>query len=96
VSDWLLWRDPELDGRIADDARFELLTAAQLTGLQAVFEQIGTDWKRAARGYRLLVLLRSQEPGAIAAFRHEPGARVLLDRGGRVVILRSARQAARG
>ncbi len=88
-ADWLLWRDPALAGRIANDVRFELLSAAQLTSLQAVFEIVGTDWKRAAHGYRLLVLLRSGDP-SLAPFLREPGRRVLFDNGREVVILRTA------
>jgi hypothetical protein len=33
-SDWLLWQRPELDGRIAYDVRFELLSEAELASLQ--------------------------------------------------------------
>jgi hypothetical protein len=92
-ADWLLWRDPSLDGRLANDVRFELLSDAQLTALQSVFAVVGTDWKRGARGYRLLALWRPGEPDAVRAFLHEPGRRVLYDHDGDVVILRSAAQA---
>ena len=34
-SDWLLWRRPELTGRIAYDVRFELMRERQLAALQA-------------------------------------------------------------
>ncbi|HTX46548.1 MAG TPA: hypothetical protein VMD48_09730 [Solirubrobacteraceae bacterium] len=92
-SDWLLWRDPALAGRIAYDTSWELLTPAQMNSLQAVFGVVGTNWKRAADGYRLLVLDQHAEPAAAAAFRAEPGARVLYDDGQSIVILRSASEA---
>lgn len=94
-ADWLLWRDPALDGRVANDVRFELLTARQLSAINAVYGVIGTDWKRAARGYRVLVLSRSDDPAATRAFEREPGARVLYRDAARVVVLRSAAEAAR-
>jgi len=92
-ADWLLWRDQALSGRIANDARWELLTPAQMNGLQAVFTASGRNWKRGARGYRLLVLDEKYEPAAVKAFRSEPGSRVLYDDGERMVILRSAHEA---
>lgn len=91
-SDWLLWRDPALYGRVANDARFELLTAGQLTSLESAFDVIGTNWKQGARGYRLIVLDKSADP-SWKAFLREPGRRVLYDDGQRLVILRTAQQA---
>lgn len=92
-SDWLLWRDPALSGRIANDVRFELLTAAQINQVQRVFSVLGTNWKQGARGYRLMVLDKDYEGGAVQAFLHEPGHRVLYNDGERIVILRAASQA---
>ena len=93
-ADWLLWRDPSLSGRLAYDVRYELLSARQVSALQAVFTVTGVNYKQAARGYRLLVLDRRYEPATVSAFRHEPGARILFNDGDEIVILRSARQAA--
>jgi hypothetical protein len=62
-SDWLLWHDPNLQGRLAYDARFELLTPAQLRGIQRFSNQIGDDWRDAARGYGVLVVDRRQDRG---------------------------------
>ncbi|HEX8976530.1 MAG TPA: hypothetical protein VF781_08460 [Solirubrobacteraceae bacterium] len=91
-TDWLLWRDPALAGRIAYDARYELLSAAQLGRLEALFSQSGPDWKRGAHGYGLIVLSRTYDPGAFAAFKAEPGARVLYNDGQRLVVLRSPQE----
>ncbi|MBV9820237.1 MAG: hypothetical protein JOZ07_18050 [Solirubrobacterales bacterium] len=91
-SDWLLWRDPRLAGHMANDARFELLTARQLTGIAAFMNVVGTHWKAAARGYRLVVLRPSADPSA-ATILHEPGSRVLYRQADALVILRNAREA---
>jgi hypothetical protein len=88
-GDWLLWRDPALSGRIGNDVRFEILTATQLSRLEAFFQELGPNWKRAARGYRLLVLDRQDDPGTYTTMRHEPGAQILYSDGQREVILRS-------
>jgi hypothetical protein len=54
-TDWLLWARPELSGRLAFDARLELLSASQLRRL-ARFEARAGDWLRTANGYRVFVL----------------------------------------
>ena len=94
-DDWLLWRDPRLAGHIAADVRFELFSAAQIQGLQSLFGQVGADWKHAARGYRLIILNQGSDPAAWAGFLREPGRTVLYRDSQRVVILRSAAEAAR-
>jgi len=92
-ADWLLWRDLSLNGRIANDARFELLSGEEMNRLQQAFEANGRNWKQAAEGYGLIVADRTQEPGMVAGFMHEQGARVLYNDGQRIVILRSGREA---
>jgi hypothetical protein len=57
-ADWLLWRLPQLRGRMAYDVRFELNTAAQVERLQHYFARIGPNWQSAARGYDVIVLDR--------------------------------------
>jgi len=54
-ADWLLWTRPELAGRIAFDARFELLSQAQVREI-AHFQSRSGDWLATARGYRVFVL----------------------------------------
>lgn len=95
-ADWLLWRDPALAGRVAYDAEFELLSPAQMDNLVWLFSAAGADWKQAAQGDRLLVLDRTASPDTVQGFLAEPGRRVLYDDGTRMVILRAAREAARG
>jgi hypothetical protein len=57
-ADWLLWRLPQLRGRVAFDIRFELNTAVQIKRLQHFFARIGPNWQSAARGYEVVVLDR--------------------------------------
>src|SRR5205085_12382571 len=87
-ADWLLWRLPALRGRVAYDARFELLSGAQLAAIADFKGQTGPSWKKIASGYRLLVLERSS--AASAELERAPGARIVFDRDGMVVILRPA------
>ncbi len=89
-ADWLLWRDPRLAGRLAEDARFELLSGSQIDRMQRTFEATGPAWKQGARGYRLVVLDSKADPDAVTGFLAEPGHRVLYDDGERIVILRPA------
>jgi hypothetical protein len=56
-ADWLLWSEPALAGRIAFDARFELLTRGQLQTL-GEFQSRAGDWIATTRGYRVFVLDR--------------------------------------
>ncbi len=85
-ADWLLWRAPTLRGRVAYDARFELLSRAQLAAIADFKSEVGPRWPMIASGYRLLVLPRSS--AAATQLEHSPGARVLFDRDGMVVIQR--------
>jgi hypothetical protein len=94
-GDWLVWHDPGLLGRIAYDARFELLGSQRLRELVHLENAVGIDWKRLARGYRVVVIDRKTFPESARGFEAEPGRRLLYDRGGTVVVLRSATAADR-
>ena len=59
-ADWLLWREPQLRGRVAFDIRFELNSAAQIRSLHRYFNRIGPHWQAAARGYKVIVLDRKR------------------------------------
>jgi hypothetical protein len=93
-SDYLLWRDPRLAGHIANDVRFELLSAAQLNRVEDVYGAVGPGYVHDARGYRLLVL--NVGSGGARAFAAEAGSRVLFRDASSIVILRRAAPAARG
>jgi hypothetical protein len=59
-ADWLLWREPQLRGRLAFDARFELLTSDQVEKIAGVQGRVG-DWKNVLRDYRVIVLDRRKD-----------------------------------
>jgi len=54
TSDWLLWRVPELRGRLAYDVRFEVLTRAEVTRLFA-WRNFAPGWRRVADPYAVVV-----------------------------------------
>ena len=88
-ADWLLWRLPQLRGRVAYDARFEILGERRLKRVVRVKGAIGPDWKRGARGYRVIVLGTSLTDG-IKGFNREAGRRILYHHTGVEVFLRTA------
>jgi hypothetical protein len=88
-ADWLLWMDPSLGGRVAYDARLELLTRGQLARIVALKKGVGPDYAAAASGDRLLMLDDTSAPEGIAEFEREPGATVLYRGSGLVVIERT-------
>lgn len=95
LSDWLLWGDTRLAGRIAADARFEIYTSAQILGLETALLDIRGGWRSAAAGYRLVVLDRAADTSTMRALLREPGHRVLYADRADIVILRTPQQAGR-
>jgi hypothetical protein len=59
-ADWVLWSDPQLAGRVAFDARFELYSRKQMRHLQQ-FESRVDGWLAQARRYRVFVLDRKHD-----------------------------------
>jgi hypothetical protein len=90
-ADWILFKHPELAGRVAYDARFELLSRRQLERIVAFRAERGTDWLGAARGYDLLVLDPKGDSGALRLLKAEPGISTLYRDDKVVVLRRSAR-----
>ncbi len=76
-ADWLLWRRPELAGRVAFDVRFELYDDQQLGAIFRFRNRIGDDWRAAAAGYELVVLDRVADRELEAPLLDSPGARRL-------------------
>ncbi len=85
-ADWLLWKVPELRGRIAYDIRFELLTDRELRSL-ALFKAVRPGWLGAIRGYPIVVLDPTEDGRRIAALRRQ-GLVVLYRDEGMVVLAR--------
>lgn len=88
-ADWLLWRDPALAGRIANDVRFEILTGRQIQSLQSLFLDFGPTPTRVARGFRLLILDKTDDPGAWITAPRERGRQILFRDSQQMLILRS-------
>jgi hypothetical protein len=85
-ADWLLWTHPELAGRVAFDARFELLTPVQLERAARFLGRSGS-WTATANPYRVLVLGKQDDGQLRAALLGSGLARVVrIDRN--VVVLR--------
>lgn len=72
-ADWLVWRVPAARGRVTFDARFELLTSAELRQLYDWASQSTDHWRAAAAGASIAVLPR--DPAVRAALLRS-GARV--------------------
>ncbi len=86
-ADWLLFEYPQLAGRVAYDARLELLSGRQLRTLYSFRTEQGLDWQRAANGYGVLVLDPAGDAGAVRLYERRPGTSVLF-RDRDVVVLR--------
>jgi hypothetical protein len=55
TADWLLWRIPDLRGRLAFDVRFELYDEAALDRIVA-YGRRPPGWERTVDGYRVVVV----------------------------------------
>jgi hypothetical protein len=85
-ADWLLWTHPELRGRVAFDARFELLTSGQLLRAARFLARAG-DWTATPRGYRVIVIGKQEDRRLRATLVRSGLARVVrVDRD--IVVLR--------
>jgi hypothetical protein len=89
-GDWLVWRYPQLRGRIAFDIRFELLGARRLADVVHFEAAAGPTWNRPFAGYRLALWNSGENPEVVRALSAQRGARVLASDGGAYAILRAA------
>lgn len=64
-GDWILWKVPEVRGRVAYDVRFELSTPDELRDF-VVFKSLTEGWERVPAGYATLVLDRGDTPRHLA------------------------------
>src|SRR6266446_3183449 len=87
-ADWLLWTRHELAGRIAYDARFELLSSAELERLYRLQNKLTPQWKAAVANQRLVVLPRGQGSATARALISQAGARRIYGDHSVVVLLR--------
>jgi hypothetical protein len=84
TADWLLWKLPDLRGRIAYDVRFELYDEGTLGRIDRYGNREGADWKSLADGYPVVIV---DSRGHLEAFGAEPGAEVLY-RDGEIAVVR--------
>ena len=89
-ADWLLWKQPDLAGRVAYDARLELLSEDQTEQIANFQSRVGEDWTALADGYRVLVFERGEERLREATFLKEPGVDVLYRDKNAIVLVRTA------
>lgn len=75
-SDWMLWKIPELRGRVSYDVRFELYDREFFDRLQRYAAEKGDDWISFADGYRI-VIVDETRLSHTADFLEEPGTRVI-------------------
>lgn len=85
-ADWLLWSRPALTGRVAFDARFELLSTAQLQRI-ARFQARAGSWLDTARGYSVFVVDRAANHALARSLIRRLPARVVFS-SPQVVVLR--------
>jgi hypothetical protein len=85
-ADWLLWSQPGLSGRVAYDARFELLSSTQLQRIATFQGRVG-NWLPMAKGYRVFVLDPGSEQALERSLRRDLPARVVFS-SPQVVVLR--------
>jgi hypothetical protein len=76
-SDWMLFKIPELRGRVAYDVRFELYDKTFYSRLQNYNYEDGADWKSFADGYRIVIVDETRSRSQTADYLEEPGTRVI-------------------
>ena len=84
-SDWLLWKDPQLSGRLVYDIRFELFDQKRFAQL-ASFHVQGEKRDEIAAGARLLVLDARADALAAKNFAADAGAKILY-KGSYVIVI---------
>jgi hypothetical protein len=75
-SDWMLFKIPQLRGRVSYDVRFELYDRAFFDRLQNYNYEDGRNWKSFADGYRIVIVDETSKSHT-RDFAKEPGARVI-------------------
>jgi hypothetical protein len=83
-GDWLLWKEPQLEGRVAYDARAELFTSQQFKTI-ALARTTPALLPELRRKYRIFLVDRSDEPGVYSTLRREATS-VAFDNGDTLVV----------
>jgi hypothetical protein len=69
-ADWLVWEDPRLEGRMAFDARVELLSEAQVKRM-TVFSATALLVPQVRRRYEIIVVSKGNDPDAYRVLRRQ-------------------------
>ena len=88
-ADWLLWRYPSLEGRIAYDARLELLSSAELQQVVRFDRREGRRWPSVTDGYAFVWVNSEARPEVASALARQPGSK-LIYRDRQITLLRRA------
>ena len=78
TADWLLWRIPDLRGRMAFDVRFELYDEPTLDESRATASRQG-DWKGFTDGYDVVVVEAPRTDRRVRALLADPGSTLVFD-----------------
>jgi hypothetical protein len=89
-ADWLLWTQPVLRGRVAFDARYELLSSAQVKRLADVQDARGM-WQRTLAGDRVVLLDRRDDATLHDALAATHAFRTVVRTGNVIVLARTAK-----
>jgi hypothetical protein len=89
-ADWLLLRRPELAGRVAYDARFELLSRGQLDKLVDIRQPI-EGWQKVVAPYGLFILREGMDTNLARGLLRESGTHLEYHADGAIVIARVGR-----
>jgi hypothetical protein len=82
-GDWLLWKEPQLEGRIAYDARAELFTTRQFKTI-ALARVTPALLPELRRRYRIFLVDRTDEPAVYSTLRRE--GKIAYDNGDTLVV----------
>ena len=78
TADWLLWRIPDLRGRIAFDVRFELYDEETLDRIARYGGRQG-DWRAFTTGYDVVVVEAPRTHPRVRVLLADPGSDVVFD-----------------
>jgi hypothetical protein len=87
TADWLLWRIPDLRGRVAYDVRFELYDQQTLDAIVRYGELRG-NWRALVDGYDVVVVEGPKTSRRSQALLAEPGAKVVFADGALTLVAR--------
>jgi hypothetical protein len=86
LGDWLVWNEPALRGRVAADARAELLTGPELRRFAGLWH--GADgWRSLTAGYRVFVLSPTDERWLVRRLVSRPTRFRVVYRDEKIVVL---------